>query len=246
MKVIAVEDDPILADAIDIFLRGLEYEVIDIVSNSEDFLNIWAATQPDLALLDINIDGKLDGIDLAKIINQSNNPIPIIFITSLKDEATFEKAKTLTPFAYIIKPFEEITLQRTIELAVYKYINNTWESPEQMNWKQDLANSQHFFVKVGQSLKKIKIEYILYIKVEDKYSKIQLQDREYNVRMSLKELASKLPASDFERIHRNYIVNISHIEDIVLKDLNLIVNGEKLPISHTYKDNLLKKLNLLQ
>lgn len=246
MKVLAVEDDPILADAIDIFLRDLEYEVVDVVDNSEDFLNTWAATKPDIVLLDINIDGRFDGIEVAQIINKSDNPIPIIFITSLEDEETFARAKNLSPFAYIIKPFEEMTLQRTIELAVYKYINNTWEIPEKVAWNNDLATSQHFFVKVGQSLKKIKVEDILYIKVEDKYSKVQLYNTTYDVRMSLKELASKLPASDFERIHRNYIVNIAHIEDIMLKEFALLIKNEKLPISQTYKDKLLKKLNLLQ
>lgn len=247
MKVLAVEDDLIMAGAIDIFLRKLDYEVIDVVHNSEDFLNTWAATKPDIVLLDINIDGRFDGIEVAQIINQSNNPIPIpiIFITSLKDEETFARAKNLAPFAYIIKPFEEMTLQRTIELAVYKYIHNIWEVPEQITWKNDLATSQHFFVKAGNSLKKIKLENILYIKVEDKYSKIKLENKEHDVRMSLKELSSKLPASDFERVHRNYIVNIAHIENIILKELMLIIQNEKLPISLTYKDNLLKKLNLL-
>lgn len=248
MKVIAVEDDPILADAIEIFLYNIGYEVIAILDNSEDFLNTWVATTPDIALLDININGKLDGIELAKIINQSNNPIPIIFITSLTDEDTFKRAKSLSPFAYITKPFDEMNLQRTIELAVYKYINNTWEVPEQLTWQNNLTNSKHFFIKVGQILKKINIEDILYIKVEDKYSKVYLKDTSYNVRMSLKDLAPKLPASDFERVHRNYIVNIKYIEDIKLKEQTITLTEvkQKIPTSQTYRDNLLRKLNLLQ
>lgn len=247
MKVIAVEDEPILASALDIFLQGLGYEAINIASNSEDFLSVWAATKPDIALLDINIDGKLDGIDIARIINQSNNPIPIIFITSIKDQETFERAKDLSPFAYIIKPFDEMTLQRTIELAVYKYINNTWETPAQITWQNDLTDSKLFFIKFKQSLKKINVEDILYIKVEDKYSHLQLQNEEYNIRMTLKELASKLPASDFERVHRNYIINLKYIENISLKNYEILLKkGEKIPMSPTYKDNLIKKLNLLQ
>lgn len=245
MKILAVEDDLLLASALEMFVRKLGYEWLGVTDNSEDFLNRWAATKPDLVLLDIHIRGNLDGIQIAETIAQSDNPIPIIFITSMKDEETFERAKTLNPFAFMIKPFDELTLRRTIDLAVYKYTNNTWEEPEQLLWKKDVATSKAFFVKVGQKLQKIKVENIDFIHADNKHCQIISDNEIYTVRLSLSDIASRLSENQFMRVHRSYIVNFEKIDQVHLKKNQIGIGTHEIPFSMAYKDTLLTKLDLL-
>jgi len=245
MKIIAVEDDPILASALEMMLEKLSHTLIAVVDNSEDFLGIWRVADPDLALIDIKIEGKKNGIELVQIISQSNHPIPIIFITSLKSEDIFEEAKKTLPVAFMLKPFDELTLQRNIELAMYKYENHVWETPENLP-RFTQKSTSHFFVKSGQRFVKVEPQDIRYITVSGKYSQVIIQKESYEVRKSLKELIQILPAHDFIRIHRNYIVNIQWITEIALKQNFLFIAGTKIPISQTYKTHLSQKLNLLQ
>lgn len=245
MKILAVEDDLLLASALEMFVRKLDYEWLGVTDNSEDFLNRWRATKPDLVLVDIHIRGFLDGIEVAKVINQSDHPIPIIFITSLKDEEVFERAKTLNPFAFILKPFDELALQRTIELAVYKYTHNTWEEPEPLHWKNDIATPKVFFVKVGQKLHKIKAEDIDFIRADNKHSQIVSNTETYTVRLSLSDIATKLAKSQFMRVHRSYIINFEKIDEVHLKKHQVSIGKHEIPFSMAYKEALLTKLDLL-
>lgn len=246
MKIIAVEDDSVLASAIEMMLEKLSHELIAIVDNSEEFLNIWSATQPDLALIDIKIEGKKNGIELAEIISNSERPIPIIFITSLKSQKTFDEAKKIFPFAFMPKPFDELALKRNIELALFKYKNHTWEEPSNLKKQKNNETPTHFFIKTGNSFKKIEAKDIYYISVEGKYSEVMMENGKHEVKMSLKELIEILPLQDFMRTHRNYIVNINYITEIALKQNYVMIEGTKIPVSQTYKEILAKKLNLLQ
>jgi len=245
MKILAVEDDFLAASALEMFIRKLGYELIEVTNNSEDFLRLWKATKPDLALVDIDIRGNLDGIEIAEKISQSDNPIPIIFITSIETQETFERAKNLNPFAFMLKPFEELNLQRAIELAVHKYIHNIWDTPEYLNWKKDLAGPKSFFIKVGQKLQKIKTEEIDFIKAEGKHCIVFSKEESYNVKLNLVEVAQKLPANHFMRVHRSYIINLEQIQNINLKSNSLTVGENEIPYSAAYKKELFDRLDFL-
>ncbi len=79
----------------------------------------------DIVLLDIHLKGKIDGIETAKQIQQQSN-VPIIYLTANADEATFNRAKTTRPAAFISKPFKQLDLQRAIELAICRMdVNET-------------------------------------------------------------------------------------------------------------------------
>ena len=126
MKILIVEDDPIYADAIEMMIEKMGHQTIGITENSNEVLRMVKATQPDLLLLDICIKGEADGIQIAEQIPAS---IPVIFITSLHDQQTFDRAKKTTPFAYITKPIDQKSLQRSIELALYQQMNKPSETP---------------------------------------------------------------------------------------------------------------------
>ncbi len=246
MRILIAEDDHIFANTIEILVEELGYELIKVVDNAEEMLTLIAATKPDLVLLDIHLKGMKDGIDVAQSIANSKNPMPVIFITSFQDKETFDRAKNTNPFAFIIKPFDELTLQRSIELALYKYANASLDNELYEGWQKDIVVKDSFFVKIGQKLEKIKIIDILYVEIVDKYAELHTRDQKLVVRMPLKELLMKLPAKDFLRVNRNLIINANHIDHINLQDHSIKVGEIQLAFSRRFKDQIIERLNLLQ
>ena len=242
MKVLIVEDEPNYADTLEMFVDGLGYEIAGVASNGKKALDLFEEQHPDLVLMDIHLEGELSGIDLARIF-QGKKQMPIIYITSYDDPETFVKAKQTGPYAYLIKPFEPETLQRSIELA----LQHAYAEGEQVfeNSEQVVLAASSFFVKDRNRLIKIGIEEILWIEVDDKYCMLHTADRKFTVRQSLKELAQKLDPAVFVQTHRSYIVNATEIEDIDLSLFIVRINGAEIPLGRAHKDDLMKRLQML-
>ncbi|MCY7410063.1 MAG: response regulator transcription factor [Chitinophagales bacterium] len=120
IKIIIVEDEPIIAADIEAALEKNEFKVSDIAYNMEDAFHSLKNNTPDLAILDINLSGALEGIQIAEII-KSSYQLPFIFLTSYSDKNTLEQAKHTEPSGYLVKPFTEPTLFTTIEIALYNH-----------------------------------------------------------------------------------------------------------------------------
>lgn len=118
-KILVVEDEYIIAEDIRKSLINLGYSVPFIVSSGEEAIEKAKEYDPDLVLMDIMLDGEMDGIKAAEMIRSSSN-IPIIFLTAFSDEKILERAKITEPYGYIIKPFKERELRINIEIALYK------------------------------------------------------------------------------------------------------------------------------
>ena len=116
-KILIVEDEMIVAEEMADALRLLGYQVPAIVPSGEQAIQIVAKLKPDLVLMDINLQGDVDGIEAADSIRDSFQ-IPIVFLTAYSDTKTLERAKATEPFGYLLKPFEERELQTTIEIAL--------------------------------------------------------------------------------------------------------------------------------
>lgn len=119
-KILLVEDDNIVARVAIWRLEKLGYSVCARATNSTDALKLAAEHQPDLILMDINIEGPVDGITTAKQIKDVT-PAPHIFLTSLSDEETIARAAETHPAGYITKPFEDQDLKIAIEIALRKH-----------------------------------------------------------------------------------------------------------------------------
>jgi DNA-binding LytR/AlgR family response regulator len=205
-------------------------------------LRFFMSLKPDLALMDIHIKGSMTGIEVAKKIANSDYSVPIIFITSYADKHIFEEAKEANPYAYIVKPIDEKLLQRTIELAIMRYSQPNHSEDKQV-WKKDVLVRKSLFIKTDNKLQKVDIEDILFVEVVDKYCEVQTHKEKYLVRMTLKEIEERLPASDFVQIHRSTIVNANFIDNIDLKDNFLTLNERQFEISKRFRPNLLNRLN---
>lgn len=104
---------------------------------------------------------------------------------------------------------------------------------------------EHIYTKVGNKLRKVPLDDILYIEVEGKYSALQVRDRKFNVKASLKDLLQKLPADRFVRVSRNFVVNLNRIQHIDTFQYTVKVGDMEIPISRTYKEELMRHINLI-
>ena len=119
-NIMIVEDERIVAADIESILEKLGHGVTGIVSSGKQALEQAELKKPDLVLMDIMIEGDMKGIEAAGRIRSEFN-IPVIFITAYADEQTLGQAKLTEPYGYLVKPFDEIELNSTVEIALYKH-----------------------------------------------------------------------------------------------------------------------------
>lgn len=123
IRILVVEDDPIIANLIELMLKKLDYTVAGAVSSGEEALGCVVEMQPDLVLMDVNLDGNLDGIETAKLV-YSIFTVPVVFLTGSLDGGTIQRAKSAEPFGYLSKPFTKDEIYSTIEIAYNTYQMN--------------------------------------------------------------------------------------------------------------------------
>ena len=118
--ILVIEDEALVARDIQSRLRQLGYEVLGLAHNPRQALELAEQTRPDLLLCDIHLKDEVDGIDVAAQITR-DRPIPVIFLTAYSDRETVTRAKTITPYGYVLKPIETPDLQIAIEMALHKF-----------------------------------------------------------------------------------------------------------------------------
>lgn len=237
ISVLIVEDEPLYADQLEMLLDKLGYILFGVLDESTDVLARLDVGIPDLILMDVHIKGVYDGIELTEKIHE-RFALPVIFITSLKDDMTFNRASRTDAVNFIVKPFDELQLQRAIELALKKNILS------QDNNEMSSANSEnHFFVRQNQSLERVDIQDVLFVEADVNYCVIHLKDRKHVLKMSLTELSKRLPSNRFLLTHRSYLVNREKISTVNLKEGTVLVGGTSVPLSRRNKAMVLKTIN---
>jgi signal transduction histidine kinase len=121
-KILIVEDEAIVAEDIAFRLEKMGFSVTEIVASGEEAIASALSNQPDLILMDIMLQGDMDGITAANEIYQQIKK-PIIYLTANADDSTIKKAQETQPFGYVLKPFKEKELTATIEIALSRHQN---------------------------------------------------------------------------------------------------------------------------
>jgi CheY-like chemotaxis protein len=119
-RIMIVEDEWTIAEEIKMVLEDMEYDVTSMSSSGEEAVLNAEKDKPDLALMDIVLEGEMDGITAANEIRSRFN-IPCIFLTAYTDDKILERASITGPFGYLVKPFVNEDLKISIEIAMYKF-----------------------------------------------------------------------------------------------------------------------------
>lgn len=242
IKILIVEDEPVIATDLKYRLLDMGHEVIESLRSGEDALNFLVKKIPDLILMDIQIEGGMDGIQTAEQILKKHQ-IPIIFLTSNTDEHTFTKAKSIRPHAFISKPFRSRDLQYSIESAVIR-LNEKTNTSENTTPQPDQLLEDRIFVKGKNKLIRVLLKDILIIEADGYACKIHTAEKVYSLSCTLKKFLESGTLPDWLiRVHRSFAVNIRHIESI--GDTYVMVHQQKVPVGRSYVVDLKEKLKIV-
>ncbi|MFI5203448.1 MAG: response regulator [Flavobacteriales bacterium] len=244
-NVLVVEDESIVAKDIQQSLTKLGYNVIGTAPTGEKALALVEEFRPDIVLMDIMLKGPMNGIEVAADVKE-NFGIPVIFLTAYADEGTLTRAKVTEPYGYIIKPFKEIDLHTSIEMALYKHKKESEILKEREILYQIVENKEaknFIFVKANSRLIKLNTKEIFYIEALKDYVVIHTLNARYTIHSTMKDIEKKMPTNEFIRVHRSFIVRIDKIASIELPNLTLENDKKTIPIGGSYKDDLVNRLN---
>ena len=248
LKILVVEDNAQHAAELQAQLLHNGYDVCGIANELKQACEMFEKMQPDLSIIDIFLNGKKDGIVYAQTMySRHGAKHPFIFLTSALDRTTFENAKQTGPFSYLLKPFNELELQYTIELAIQNFAREEESNFATAEEASSYFVNDVFFVKKGNILAKIMVHDISYIEVDGKYCRLVYGNDKFVVQKSMKQLHSQLPAGQFIRIHRNYIANLNCIQKINLNEQEIVLqDGKCLTFSRRYIDDFMQIFNILK
>jgi DNA-binding LytR/AlgR family response regulator len=242
IRVLAAEDDALHADALRMVIDQLGYELIAIVDEPAELLCQLKATRPDVLLMDIDLGAEESGIELVKKMNECAD-VPVIYVTSFKEEETFRKAMETLPEAYLLKPYDPALLKSAIELAVFRKQN----FKRQLRIKPAAAPAalNAVFVKEGRGLVKLLLKDILLVEAYDKYCYVHTHQTKHLLNTQIKNLLNYLPPEQFLQVHRSYLVNLEAIDKILPQQQCLEIAGKQVPVSKSYKSLLYAHLTTL-
>jgi DNA-binding LytR/AlgR family response regulator len=246
-NVLVVEDESIVSKDIQHSLKKLGYNVVGAASTGERAFELAVSEKPDIILMDIMLKGNINGIETAERVKRELN-IPIVYLTAYADEATLAKAKVTEPYGYIIKPFKEVDLHTSIEMALYKYSKEREVLKERDLFYSLIENKESkdfIFVKSKSRLVKIKTSDIYYVEALKDYVVINTLENRYTIHSTMKDIVSKLSHDQFIRVHRSFIVRLDKIAAIEYPNLHLEKDKKIVPIGGSYKDELMDRLNLI-
>lgn len=249
INVLVVEDESIVSKDIQHSLKKLGYNVVGAASTGEKAIELALGARPDVILMDIMLKGDMNGIEAADEIRKTCS-IPVIFLTAYADESTLSKAKITEPYGYILKPFKEIDLHTTIEMAIYKHGREQEVVKERdllfsLVENKDSSQKGYIFVKSNSKLVKLKSEDIYYIEALKDYVVIHTSDTRYTIHSTMKDIDSKMGKEEFVRVHRSFIVRLDKIATIEYPNLTLEDIDKLIPIGGSYRDDLNNKIKLV-
>lgn len=239
IRILIVEDELIIAEDIRTKLISLGYNVTGIAMTADEAERLLESDRPDLVMLDILIKGERDGIDLARLIRE-NYKIPFIFLTSHADRSTVERARSVLPDGYLLKPFTDKDLFAAIEVAIFRKSDEAEKKYEELPGKilQDCI-----FIKKDYFLIKVKFDDLLWMRSEGNYLELCCTgDKKHLIRSPLKDFLNKLPAESFLQVHKSYAVNIKHIDAIEYTTIS--VENHSIPVGRKFIDAIRQALDI--
>jgi two-component system response regulator LytT len=238
MTCIIIDDEMMARAILEQYITSLtKIKVVEVFPNAITAIKYLNDHEVDVIFLDIHMPD-FNGFDFIKTIK---NPPKIILVTSDKDyaSAAFEFDAIID---YLVKPITEERFKKAVTKITHR--SRVKETPQLIK-KEVLTTDQtnDFYVNIGNRLIKIDFSQIMLIKAQGDYVEIKTETSSYTVHTTLKKIETKLPKKIFLRIHRSYIINTRRIVDI--ENNSVLIGREIIPVSRTYKIELLNRLNLL-
>ncbi len=233
-KVILIDDEPLARSVVAEYLAvHPDFEIIQQCGDGFEGIKAIQHQQPDLIFLDIQMP-KINGFEMLELLE---SPPDIIFTTAFDEYAI--KAFEAHAIDYLLKPFSQERFDKAIEKwkEQHKYSTKTNTGALLETASQSPAQSDRVVVKNGSKIKIIPVADIFFLEAADEYVKIHTAEGYFLKKKTMSFFESSLPAGQFARSHRSYIVNVQEITRIepYEKDnyVAVIKSGAQVPVSRT-------------
>lgn len=243
-KCLIADDNLLDRDALEMYIGKITNLRIEaICSNGLQAAAVLKEKKIDIVFTDIDMPG-LSGIELKQSLT---NPPVFIFITS--HDVYAAESYALDVIDYIVKPVSLAKMQKAANKAV-EYLElrknaGSFASPATATEeiKSPAANSNHFFIKEDKDYTRIDIANLLFIESMGNFSKLQMLDKKHLTLVSLKNMEMQLPAHDFIRVHKQFIINLQHIVSVASGGDIILSGGYSVPLGDLYKAALMEVVN---
>ncbi|MGB0175772.1 MAG: response regulator [Owenweeksia sp.] len=249
VKVLIVEDEVLVGRDIAARLKNAGYHIVDCVDTGREALHTLEKEMADIVLLDINLIGDMDGIETAEKI-RARYELPIIFLTSLSDQETAERAKNARPAAYMLKPFNERQLHIAIQLAVSNYASQKPAVlPHEKSEKTVGDQEEHYllndsiFIRNRNRFEKVPFKAIQWLQADSNCTHIHTEEGKYFLTVTLGVIMDRLKYEQLVRTHRSYAINITHVTSF--EGNCLFVGKQEIPVSRNYRDEVFRNFQTL-
>jgi len=219
VKIYILEDEIITQELLKQTLENLQFKVCGMATNAEIALKEIELLKPDIAILDIRVEGVQTGIWLGNQLS-----IPFIYLTAFNDIETIKEAIISKPTGYLIKPFNNKDLFIAVELALSK-----------------IKNTAQIIIKDKDRNIVVLEEHILFAKKEDQYLTLYFKDSEKLIRSSIKDFLGQLDSTSFLQVHRSYVINKNYITAFNNKEIT--INNSSIPISKSFAKEVLEEIS---
>lgn len=172
-KILVVDDEAIITMQLEERLSAMGYTVTGMSASGEDAVDKARRLRPDLVLMDIVMPGKMNGIEAADIITKELN-IPVVFVTSYADDTIIEKAKSVRPYGYIVKPFNELEIKAAIEVALFRKVTEMEEQRVLKSAQETIAQGMESGQRAQEGLAYLDLPEIKTVLLKDIFTDIVL------------------------------------------------------------------------
>lgn len=247
IKILVIEDDLIIAENLKENLMELGYSNVILANDSTHGIALYKMMQPDICLVDIQLEGSpMDGIDMVHS-QQIGRNIPVIYLSSFTDEATRERARKTRPAGYLVKPSSKMQIDLALDMAFNAFHSAQDAIPKGQN--SILNGNGFFFLKIKNTdferYEKFFISDIVYLKAEGSYTRIFTIEKSPLVSINLKEVLESINHERLVRCHRSFAVNLDHVNsfDKGYFYVNDTIKLNAIPIGEQYKNEIFKMIN---
>lgn len=232
LSILLVEDDFLFALNVEMLVTELGYELLPVQDSVQGAKRLLQDRKPDLAMVDYSLNG--DEVGTALIAELTAHGIPYIFMTSNIDPHIYDEVHANRPSAFLIKPFNLLTLKSAIEMTLSRRASLNQEILK----KED----DFIFVSKANALVKLFKRDIGYIEAEGNYCYLFAAGKRYVIKSSLRKLKSRLGEEQFVQCSRNHLVNFQYVTKVDYVAGELTVGEQKLPIGTIFRAELEKKI----
>lgn len=243
-RILLVEDNPIQARLLTTLVRQMGLCPVGPVATAAEALALCHQQWPELAILDVNLAGELDGIELAMHLGLLGH-LPLVFLSGTDDDQILARIDLAQPLAFLPKPYQPEALQRIIAQGLAL---GSGRHPHvvPLSFEPQLAGAT-LFVRESNVLVRLEVADIVCVQAVQQHAVLTLASgRRYSVRLSLADVLRQLPATDFVQCHRAWAVSLPHIRQVELSADRLhLTGGIEAHMGRAYRHNVQQHLHVL-